>query len=94
MKRNKKYLFVGICALVITFISGLALAGSTITITGTVNDDYQIVADDGTVYSVKESKKGDEVVELIGKKIKATGMVEESEGEKTITITSYEIIEE
>jgi len=33
MKRNKKYLFVGICALVITFISGLALAGSTMTIT-------------------------------------------------------------
>jgi len=47
-----------------------------------------------TGHSGNLSKKGGEVVELIGKKIKATGMVEESEGEKTITITSYQIIEE
>jgi hypothetical protein len=70
------------------------MAKGTVTITGTVNDDYQIVADDGQVYEVGQNEKGDEVVDLAGKRVKATGTVEESEGQKTINITSYEVVEE
>ena len=95
MKRDKKYLFVGLCVLIIAaFLSGTAISGKTMTITGTVNDNYQIVADDGQVYEVADTEKGVEVVDLVGKKVKVTGTVEESDGEKVITITSYEVIEE
>ena len=95
MKRNKKYLFAGLCAMIIVaFISGIVFSGETRTITGTVKDDYQIVADDGQVYEVGDTKKGDEVVDLVDKKVKVTGTVQESEGEKIINITSYEIIKE
>lgn len=91
MKRDKKYLFVGLCVLIIAaFLSGTAISGKTMTITGTVNENYQIVADDGQTYEVADTEKGDEVVDLVGKKVKVTGTVEES----LITITSYEVIEE
>ena len=95
MKRDKKYLFVGLCVLIIAaFLSGTAISGKTMIITGTVNEKYQIVADDGQVYEVADTEKGDEVVDLVGKKVKVTGTVEESDGEKVITITSLAVIEE
>ena len=62
------------------------------TITGTVNEDYQIVADDGQIYEVADTEKGEEVTDLVGKKVKVTGTVEEEDGKKEITVTSYEII--
>ena len=95
MKRHKKYLLTGLCGiLTIALIFGIAFSGETKVITGTVNDDYQIVTDEGTAYTVEEGEMGDEVVELVGRRVKVTGTVEESEGEKMITITSYVIIEE
>ena len=95
MKRHKKYLVTGLCGiLTIALIFGIAFSGEMKVITGTVNDDYQIVTDKGTAYTVEEGEIGDEVVELVGRKVKVTGMVEESEGEKMITVTSYVIIEE
>ena len=95
MTRNKRYLFVGLCSMIIiAFITGVAISGERVTITGTVNDNYQIVTDDGNIYEVGDTKKGDEVVDLVDKKVKVTGTVQESEGETIINITSYEIIKE
>jgi hypothetical protein len=95
MKRQKKYLLTGLFSiLTIALIFGIAFSGETKVITGTVNDDYQIVTDEGTAYTVAEGEIGDEVVELVGQKVKVTGTVEESEGEKMITVTSYVVIEE
>jgi hypothetical protein len=93
MKKNKRFLFMGLCAvIIIAFLSGTAIAGETMTITGTVNEDYQIVSDNGQIYEVADTEKGVEVVDLVGKKVKVTGTVEEEDGEKVITIISYEVI--
>jgi len=40
-----------------------------------------------------DTEKGDEVVEMVDKKVKATGTVEESEGKMMISITAYEVLE-
>jgi len=88
-------MFMGLCAIIIiAFLSGTAISGETMTITGTVNEDHQIVADDGQIYEVADTEKGEEVTDLVGKKVKATGTAEESDGKKVITITSYEVIGE
>ena len=93
MGRHKKFLLTGLCVVFTTaLIFGVAFSGETMVITGTVNDDYEIVTDEGTAYTVEEGEIGDEVVELVGRKVKVTGTVEESEGEKMITVTSYVII--
>lgn len=93
MKRNRKYWFVVVCAIIIVgLLSGAAISAESITIIGTVNEDYQIVADDGQVFIVAEPEKVKEPDEIINMKVKVTGTVEESEGLKIITITSYEVI--
>ena len=95
MTRNKRHLSVGLCSMIIiAFITGAAISGERVTITGTVNDNYQIVTDDGNIYEVEGNEKGDEVADLIDKKVKVTGTVEESDGEKIINITSYEVLGE
>jgi len=95
MTRNKRHLFVGLCSMIIiAFITGVAISGERVTITGTVNDNYQIVTDDGNIYEVEGNEKGDELVDLVDKKVKVTGTVEESDGEKIINITSYEVLGE
>ena len=95
MKKNVRTLIIGILALAfITFLSLPAISAETRTITGTVNDYYQIETDDGTVYDVVENEKGDEVAEQVGMRVKVTGTVEEDEDMKLINITSYTVIGE
>jgi len=94
MIKHKKYLLACLCVMTLAvFLSGIAIGDST-TITGTINDNYQIVTDDGNVYDVEDNEKGAEVVDLVGKKITVTGMVNETDEMKVISITSYEVIEE
>ncbi|MBC8177896.1 MAG: hypothetical protein H8E19_10875 [Deltaproteobacteria bacterium] len=94
MKKNKKLLFVGFLAmLMIAFLSGPAISADSVTIMGTVTDDY-LLTDNDQVYYIGEGEKGDEVTQHVGKKVKLAGMVEEIDEDKIITVTSYEIIGE
>ena len=92
-KITKKVLCIFVVVL-IAMVSAIAVAAEDVTITGTVNESYQIVDDSGTVYDVAESEKGNDVVELIGKKVEVMGTVVDDDGTKVITIVSYKVIEE
>jgi len=94
MRRNGKKWVIGILALaLVAFLAGPALSADAMTITGTINEDNQIVTDDGKKYDVVDTEKGGEVLEMVDKKVKATGTVEESEGKMMISITEYEVLE-
>ncbi|MBU1163603.1 MAG: hypothetical protein KKA75_05570 [Proteobacteria bacterium] len=92
MKKTSFVVSVMAFLMVSIFLSTNVLA-EEITIKGTVNDKYQIVSEDGQIYEVAESEKGDEVVlQNIGKIVKISGTIEESdEGDKIITVISYEV---
>lgn len=93
MKRNKKSLAIGICVLLLAaMVSATALLAAEVTITGTISEEG-VVADDGQVYAVAENEKGQEMMGLVAKKVKATGTVEEQDGKKVITVTAFEVIE-
>ncbi len=92
-KITKKALCIFVVVL-IAMVSTIAVATEDVSITGTVNEGYQIVDDNGAVYDVAESEKGDEVVELVGKKVQVIGTVVDDDGTKVITIVSYKVIEE
>ncbi len=95
MKKNKKYLFIGLLAiLMIAFLSGPAISANSLTIVGTINADGQIVTANNQVYEIGENKKGDALFELLGKKVKVTGTVVEEDEARIITVISYEVIEE
>jgi hypothetical protein len=66
-KITKRLLSIFLVVL-LAMVSTAALATEDVTVTGTVNESYQIVDDGGVVYDVAESEKGNEVVALIGKK--------------------------
>ncbi len=95
MKRNFKVSGLLCCVLfLLLFVAAPVAASEQITVVGTVNSVYQIVTEDQQTYDIAENEKGDEVVEMIGRKVKVTGTVEEQEDTKVILVTSYEIIEE
>lgn len=68
-------------------------AAGPVTITGTVNEDSQIVTADGTVYEVEEGDKGVEVFDKTGKTVTVTGDVEEVDGDLLIHVLSCKVVE-
>ena len=93
MKRNRKYLFAVLCVMfIVVFLFGTAISGKRATIIGRINDNYQIVTAEGKIYEVEGNEKSDEIVNLVGKQVKATGIVEETEDMNIILITSYKVI--
>ena len=84
---------MGLVVLVIGALSmGGTMAQATITIVGEVNDEFQIVTDSGDAYNVYANDVGNEVVEQTGAKVTIRGDVETVEGEKWITIQSFELV--
>jgi hypothetical protein len=95
MKKTIKNILLGILIIGLTvFLSGIAVAGSEISISGVINEDGQLVDDDGMFYDIAENDEGNEVMEMVGHKVTVKGTVMEAEGTKIITISSFEIIEE
>ena len=94
MKRKKTFFAVSVMAfLIVSMFLATNVLAEEITIKGEVNDNYQIVTEDGQIYEVADTDKGNEVVlQHISKIVKISGTIEESdEGEKIITVTSYEV---
>jgi hypothetical protein len=95
MKTAQKRMLFGLLAL--TFIALMvspAFAGDEVTIMGTINADNQIVTEDNQVFAIGDNEKGDELVGMLNKKVKVTGMVEEEGDARTIMVDSYEVISE
>lgn len=67
---------------------------TTVTIVGEVNDQYQIVAKDGTIYEIADTEMGDEVLKFIGSVVEVTGNVMEEDGVKVIDVKSFKPREE
>ena len=95
MRKNFRGFIVGVLTgLLITSLYGIAAPAQMVTITGSVNTDYEIVSDDGQVYEVVENLKGKEVIELIDRKVRVTGSVTNQGKVKKIRIDSYEVLDQ
>ena len=95
MAKNMKKIFLGILIICLSvFISGIAVAGSEVSISGVINEDGQLVDDNGMAYDLADNDEGNEVMEMVGHKVAVKGTIMETEGTKIITISSFKIIEE
>ena len=105
MKRKGEFSILAICAFVcLSLLCAVAVptAGEE-SITGTVYaDDWDdkgnvtlvvIETADGELYYVSEDAKEKELLKLVEKNVKVTGVVEDAGGEKIITVVSYEIMD-
>jgi hypothetical protein len=95
MKKNMKNIFIGILIIgLAAFISGIAVAGSEVSISGIINEDGQLVDNGGMAYDIAENEEGDQLIEMIGQKVAVKGTVMENEGAKIITVTEFKLLEE
>ena len=105
MKRKGKFSILALCAFVclsLLYAAAVSTAAEE-SITGTVYaDDWDdkgnvtlvvIETADGELYYVSEDAKGKELLKLVEKDVKVTGVVEDAGGEKIITVVSYEIMD-
>lgn len=94
MKIYSKVL-VGIICIAFLGAGGMsaAWAADAMKITGTVNDDGQLVDDAGQVYEIADEGAGADAMEYSGEKMSIEGMVEEEDGTKTIVIRSFKLVE-
>lgn len=93
---DKKFRWIAawaICVFSFILICSNPVFAGEITITGTINDTYQIVSDDGTVYEVADTDMGDDLLNHVGKVVEVTGEVIEEEGVKVINVQSYKVLE-
>jgi hypothetical protein len=93
---DKKFRWIAagiICVFSVILICSNPVFAGEITITGTINDTYQIVTEDGTVYEVADTDMGNDLLDHIDKTVEVTGDVVEEEGAKVIKVKSYKILE-
>jgi hypothetical protein len=71
----------------------VVFCGEQVTLSGEINDSYQVVADDGQTYEVADNEKGNELVlNHIGERVKVSGSVEEEDDVRILTVSSFEIL--
>ena len=74
------------------FLSNPVIAEPTsVTIVGEINDQYQIVTKDGTIYEIADTELGNELLKHIGEVAEVTGDVEQDDGDKVLEVKSFEI---
>ena len=96
MQKRKKS--IAIVFFILTFITMLAAPNTSLAldmkIIGTISDYGTITTDSGDEYYIDENEKSFELMDNIGKKVTVEGNIVEEDEEKTITITSYKIMED
>jgi poly(3-hydroxybutyrate) depolymerase len=93
MKKRMRIVTVLSVFLCIMFAAVSVVADTSATITGEVTEANEIITDDGTAYTIAPTEKGDELAAMVGEIVKVTGTVQEGEGEKTITVTNFSVVQ-
>jgi len=95
MRKNKILIGVCLAAMVLLFaFAGNTLAQEAMTIVGTLNEDGDLVDQNGVVYLIDGGAISDEDALNSDATFEVNGIVEEDDsGDKWITIQNYKVIE-
>ncbi len=94
MKTKAQVFFTVLAIICIISAPVSAVFAAEGTITGKVTEDFQIVTNDGELYDVNDNEKSEDLMEHVGKTVKATGTLSEEEGAKSITVIDFTVVEE
>jgi hypothetical protein len=86
----------GALLLAIVALSAFAWAADQrVTIIGEVGEDFQVWGEDGQGYEIADTEKGNELVEnMIGQKVKISGILTQMDEVLIIEVESYEVLAE
>jgi hypothetical protein len=76
-------------------MAGTGLASKQVTLTGMVNEDNQLVTDDGKIYDIDSNDEGLKLLENVGKKVRVVCTIGPlDEDYRNIKVESFEMISE
>ena len=82
-------LILGFCL----YFSGTAAAGKAVVIEGTLNDNLELVTDDGDTYEIGENDMIDSLFKLKGKRLKVQANLDD-DYDYVILVKSFDVLEE
>ena len=92
MRSTTKQLAAGVSILCLLTLALVATArAETMTIEVLVNEEFQLVDNDGAVYEVAATEKGDELLDYIGQVIVVTGTIYEEGEMRIFYVESYTV---
>lgn len=94
MKTKTRVIYAVLAMICMICVPAFAAFAAEGTITGTVTEDFQIVTNDGKSYDVNDNEKSGDLMEHVGKTVRATGTLSVEDGAKTITVINFTVLEE
>jgi hypothetical protein len=64
-----------------------------VTLSGTIDENNTFIADNGDAYNLSDNDQSKELRTLAGSKVEIKGTVMEEDGEKTVEVTNYSILD-
>jgi hypothetical protein len=96
-----------ICLVVCALFMGVVMSGAALSaekkgkeqeqeiiMTGRINNSNQIIDKWGQIFGIYDTKEGREMAIHVGMKVYVKGAIQESEGQKWIRVSFFEIIKE
>jgi len=66
----------------------------TVTIIGTVGEDYVLISKQGVTYGIAETEAGDVMGQYVGEEVKVKGIISVADDQKFISVTSFDFVEQ
>lgn len=83
-----------VCAIVCSGFGTACAEDAVGEVTGVVTADGEILTDDNEIFIIEENDKGKELMGLVDKQVRVTGIItEDNDGNKVIEATEFEVQE-
>jgi hypothetical protein len=90
-----KKLAIGIMAFCfLAVLVGPALSEQGVNIVGTVSEDFELESENGEVYILGDDDESLKLAENIGRKVRVTGTLKETDDGMVITVKKFQLLEE
>jgi len=88
-----RWMLTGLMAMLIMAMAASAMAAEK-TVIGKVNDNYQMVSD-SQIYEIDNTEMGEALAENhVGAKVEVTGIIDERDDMKILTVISFKVLSE
>ena len=92
---KKKLIWGVLICFLLVLMAGTGLAAKKVTLTGMVNEDNQLVTDEGKIYDIDMTGEGLKLLENVGKKVSVVCTIGPlDEDNRNIKVESFELINE
>lgn len=81
-----------ITGFLVFFVPRNAVSGDLVRITGIVNETSQFVTDNGEIYEIAETTRGEALIEEVGVPVRVEGAIEEHDGILVIKVIDYKVM--